>query len=78
MPTLWIALFLSACTFGGAFAVVEMSGMFAALGKAAYAMTVLGLAAYLVMHDSEREDDFATPAGPHGTSPALDRRSQQA
>lgn len=67
-------MFLSACTFGGAFAVVEMSGVFAALGKAAYAMTVLALAAYLVMHDGEREDDLIPPATA-GTSPR-DRHSQ--
>lgn len=76
MPTLWIALFLSACTFGGAFAVVEMSGVFASLGKAAYAMTVLGLAAWLVMHDSERDDDFAPQTAGSGAASPMDARAK--
>lgn len=75
MPTIWIAVFLSACTFGGAFAVLEMSGVMGALVKGIYAVTVLGLAAYLVTHDGEdASDEFATPVRPRAAS-ALDVRS---
>lgn len=75
MPTIWIAVSLSAFTFGGAFAVLEMSGVMGHLVKALYAVTVLGLAAYLITHDGEDGiDEFANPIGP-GATPALDGRS---
>ena len=74
MPTIWIAVFLSACTFGGGYAVLEMSGVFAYLAKGIYAVTILGLAAYLVTHDGESADNFAASSGPVRV-PALDTGS---
>ncbi len=72
MPTIWIAVLMSACTFGGAFAVFEMSGVLAHVMKGLYAVTVLGLAAYLVTHDGESaSDEFAAPPGT-GVAPAAD------
>ncbi|TDU28484.1 hypothetical protein DFR24_2856 [Panacagrimonas perspica] len=62
MPTIWIAVLLSACTFGGALAVIEVSGDFAQLAKGIYALAVLGIAAYLVTRDSPDTDDFASGA----------------
>jgi hypothetical protein len=73
MPTIWIAVFLSVCTFGGAFAVVELSGDFANVAKAVYALTVLGLAAYLVTHDGDADDEFAPD---HASSSVLEAPSK--
>jgi len=64
MPAIWIAVLLSACTFGGALAVVEVSGDFAQLAKGIYAVTVLGLAAYFVTRDGDAVDEFAAAASP--------------
>ncbi len=63
MPTIWIAVLLSAYTCGGAFAVIEMSGVMATLVKGLYAVTVLGFAAYLITHDGDSKDEFATGPG---------------
>lgn len=69
MPTIWIAVFLSACTFGGAFAVLELSGAMGYAVKGLYAVTVLGLAAYLVTHDGEDgAEDFTSPGGPRAVA----------
>lgn len=70
MPTIWIAVLLSACTFGGALAVVEVSGDFAQLAKGIYALAVLGLAAYFVTRDGDAADDFASVASPVLDSPS--------
>ncbi len=71
MPTIWIAVFLGTCTCGGAYAVFEMSGVLAYLVKGIYAVTILGLAAYLATHNDEVAEEFAASVGPV-PAPALD------
>ena len=59
MAAIWIAMVLGACTVGGALAVFESTGTIAMLVKVLYALSTLGLAAYLAMHGEESTDAFA-------------------
>lgn len=61
MPSTWIAIILSACTFGGAFAVVEFNGILATLVKVMYAFSTLSLAAYLALHGTDESPDGVDP-----------------
>lgn len=61
MPSTWIAIVLSACTFCGALAVVEFNGVLASLVKVLYAVSTLSLAAYLALHDTDESADSLEP-----------------
>lgn len=61
MPSTWIAIILSACTFGGALAVVEFNGILATVVKVLYAFSTLSLAAYLAFHGTDESPDGVEP-----------------
>ena len=69
MPSTWIAIILSACTFCGGLAVVEFDGILATLVKVLYAFSTLSLAAYLALHGTDESAD-GLDAVPTGTEPA--------
>lgn len=57
MPSTWIAIVLSICTFGGGYAVVEFDGVLATVVKVLYACSILSLAAYLALHGTDESPD---------------------
>ncbi len=57
MPSTWIAIVLSICTFGGGYAVVEFDGVLATAVKVLYAFSILSLAAYLALHGTDESPD---------------------
>lgn len=73
MPSTWIAIILSACTFCGALAVVEFNGILATLVKVLYAISTLSLAAYLALHGTDESadglDGTPSPAEPARMAP---------
>lgn len=71
MPSTWIAIIVSACTFCGALAVVEFDGILATVMKGLYAVSTLGLAAYLALHGSDAAADATDPVTTSNDAPKL-------